>query len=192
MPNLPLMSAEATLYVRRWLMLAVALGLGSLLALMAGCAGYRVGAASLYPPDIHTVYVPVFESDSFRRYLGERLTEAVVKEIELKTPYKVVDSPQADSILYGRIVNDTKRVIVENRFDQPRETEVNMVVQVGWVDRKGDLVGTQTSVPLPPAMAEIGQSGMLVPEFGQSVATAQQESIQRLAEQIVALMEMPW
>src|SRR5207244_7174952 len=103
-----------------------------MLALLGGCAGYRAGTASLYPPDIHTVYVPVFESDSFRRYLGERLTEAVVKEIELKTPYKVVNSPQADSILYGRLVNDTKRVIVENRFDQPRETEVNMIVQVGW------------------------------------------------------------
>ena len=38
----------------------------------AGCACYRFGAATLYPPDIHTVYVPVFESDSFRRGLGER------------------------------------------------------------------------------------------------------------------------
>ena len=49
---------------------------------VGGCAGYRFGAASLYPPDIQTVYVPVFESNSFRRNLSEWLTEAVCKEIE--------------------------------------------------------------------------------------------------------------
>ena len=68
-----------------------------------GCVGYRIGTESLYPCNIHTVYVPVFESDSFRRYLGERLTEAVIKEIELKTPYKVTGDSEADSILSGRI-----------------------------------------------------------------------------------------
>ena len=56
------------------------------------------GTDSLYAADIATVYVPMIESDSYRRDLGERLTEAVVKEIELKTPYKVVSTPNADSI----------------------------------------------------------------------------------------------
>ena len=76
-----------------------------------GCAGYRFGAASLYPPDIQTVYVPVFESNSFRRNLGEWLTEAVCKEIELKTPYKVVGTPNADSVLTGKITSDTKPAV---------------------------------------------------------------------------------
>jgi len=31
-----------------------------------------------------------------------------------------------------------------------------------------------------------------VPEVGQSVETAQQEAIQRIATQIVSLMEKPW
>ena len=44
-------------------------------ALFVGCAGYQVGHRSLYRPDIRTVHVPVVQSDSFRRYLGERLTE---------------------------------------------------------------------------------------------------------------------
>src|SRR4051812_20937445 len=80
---------------------------------VAGCARYRFGAASLYPPDIQTVYVPVFESNSFRRGLSEWLTEAVCKEIEAKTPYKVVGTPQADSVLTAKLVSDTKRVIIE-------------------------------------------------------------------------------
>ena len=59
--------------------------LALLIAAAAGCADYRIGASSLYAPDIHTVYVPMFESDSFRRNLGERLTEAVMKELDAIT-----------------------------------------------------------------------------------------------------------
>ena len=85
---------------------------------LSGCAGYQIGNQSLYPSHIRTVYVPIFESDSFRPYLGERLTEAVIKEIELKTPYKVVgDAAMADSVLSGKITGETKRVVVQNRYD---------------------------------------------------------------------------
>jgi hypothetical protein len=45
----------------------------------------------------------MFESTSFRRNLGERLTEAVVKRSKTE-PYKVVSDPNADSVLTGRIV----------------------------------------------------------------------------------------
>ncbi|MBI3837119.1 MAG: LptE family protein [Planctomycetia bacterium] len=157
-----------------------------------GCAGYRFGAASLYPPDIQTVYVPMFESNSFRRNLSEWVTEAVIKEIELKTPYKVVGTPQADSVLIGKLTSDTKRVIVEDAFDQPREVEVNMAVQVRWVNRKGDLLNQSATVVIPQDLVILSNSGMLVAEYGQSVSTAQLQSIQRLATQIVSLMEMPW
>lgn len=169
--------------------LAVMLGAG-----IVGCAGYRLGAGTLYPPDIHTVYVPVFESDSFRRGLGERLTEAVVKEIELKTPYKVVGSAEADSVLTGKIMLDTKRVLVEDPNDQQRETQYSMVVKVAWIDRKGDLVGATTSgkVPIPDDALSLTATGQLIPEYGQSTVTAQQQTINTLAEKIVQMMESPW
>jgi Lipopolysaccharide-assembly len=159
---------------------------------ICGCAAYRFGSASLYPPDIQTVYVPVFESDSFRRNLAEFLTEAIVKEIELKTPYKVVGTPQADSVLSGKITTDTKRVIVEDRYDYPRETQVNLSVEVRWVNRRGDLVNQPYAVPVPQSLVILAGDGTLVPEYGQSLATAQLQAIQSLAQQIVSLMEMPW
>src|SRR5687767_14906756 len=94
------------------LLLLFVLGLG-------GCAGYQLGNGTLYRTDIRTVYVPMFESDSFRRNLGERLTEAVVKEIENKTPYKVLSDPgAADSVLRGHLVSERKAVLAENRFDE--------------------------------------------------------------------------
>jgi hypothetical protein len=161
-------------------------------AITGGCATYRFGAQSLFPPDIQTVYVPVFESDSFRRNLAEFLTEAVAKEIENKTPYKVVGTPQADSVLTGKITTDTKRVIIEDAYDYPRETQINMSVEVRWVNRKGDLVSQPTTMAVPADLVTLSGDGMLVPEYGQSVTTAQLQAIQRLATQIVSLMEMPW
>lgn len=159
---------------------------------LVGCAGYQIGNQALYVPDISTVYVPIFESDSFRRNLGERLTEAVIKEIELKTPYKVVGNPNADSILTGRLIFDTKRVLVENNMDLPRQTERFFLVKVSWVDRQGNLLRNPAQAPLSPNLISIGQATTLVPEAGQSIATAGQEGIERLATQIVAMMEAPW
>jgi hypothetical protein len=158
----------------------------------AGCAAYRFGAETLYPPDIQTVYVPVFESNSFRRNLSELLTEAVIKEIEKVTPYKVVGSPDADSVLTCKLTNDTKRVLIEDAYDQPRETEINMAIEVRWVNRRGDLIDQGTAVPAPEDAALLSAPGTLVPEFGQSVSTAQLQSIQRLAAKIVSMMESPW
>ena len=82
-----------------------------LIASFVGCAGYQVGNQTLFRSDVRTVHVPIFESNSFRRFLGEPLTGAVVKEIEQRTPYKVTNSPTADTILQGRIVYERKRVL---------------------------------------------------------------------------------
>ena len=163
-----------------------------LLVFLCGCAGYQIGAQSLYPAHIRTVYVPMIDSSSFRRNLGERLTEAVMKEIELKTPYKVVGNPNADSVLTAHIIGDTKRLVVENRSGDPREVQVNLAVEVSWIDRRGNVLRRAEPIPLPVEVTDVGGSANLIPEVGQSVATAHQQAIGRLAEQIVALMEAPW
>ena len=153
---------------------------------------YRFGAPSLYRPDVRTVHVPLVESDSFRRNLGEQLTEALVKEIELKTPYKVVGADRADSVLQARLVSDAKRVITENGLDDARDLEVDFFVQVSWVDRRGDLIMNHSETPLPPVLINVNQAANFVPEAGQSLATAQLEAIRRTAEQIVGQMEIGW
>lgn len=162
------------------------------LLLTCGCASYRVGARSLYAPDVSTVYVPIIESNSFRRDLGERLTEAVVKEIELKTPFKVVGTPDADSVLSARLVNETKRVTIENQNDDPRGLEVAMVVEVTWLNRRREPLRLPTSIALPPEFVPMALTSTLLPEVGQSDVVAQQQAIDRLAQQIVSTMEEPW
>jgi hypothetical protein len=161
-------------------------------ALFAGCVGYSVGTGSLYAPDVATVYVPMIDSDSYRRDLGERLTEAVVKEIELKTPYKVVSTPTADSILSARLINDTRKVIVENAFDDQRVSETEIRAEVTWLNRRRLPMGPPQSIAVPPELVLMSETSNVIPEAGFSVQTSQQQAIQRLAQQIVATMEAPW
>ena len=160
-------------------------------AVFLGCASYQVGTRSLYRPDIQTVHVQIFASNSYRRFLGEQLTEAVVKEVELKTPYKVVCAADADSRLSGRIVAEWKRVLAEDIDDVPRDIEVDLTVQIRWETRHGDLLRQPIDLPLPPEL-RINQVANLIPEGGQSIATAHQHTISKLAEEIVAQMEYPW
>ena len=163
-----------------------------LLVWLTGCAAYEIGNQGLYPDHVRTVYVPMIDSSSFRRNLGEQLTEAVVKEIELKTDYKVVGNSNADSILSARIVGETKRVLIQSRTGEPRELETHFQVEVRWIDRGGRVLRDAEPVPLPPEMIPVTGNGRLVPEVGHSVASSHQQAIHRLAEQIVSMMERPW
>lgn len=153
---------------------------GGLVSLTAsGCAGFQLGNQTLYRPDIRTVYVPMFESESFRVELGPWLTEAVVKEIEQNTPYKVVHTRDADSVLTGKLVREQKRVLIEDPNDEPRVLDTEFVVQVTWFDRRGELLMQST----------FNQSSELIPEAGQSLVSAHQRAIRNLARQIVGRME---
>jgi hypothetical protein len=134
----------------------------------------------------------MIDSDSYRRDLGERLTEAVVKEIELKTPYKVVNTPNADSILTARLLTDTRRTLIENAFDDPRVSETEIRAQVAWLNRRRLPIVPVQAIPVPLDLVGMSETSNLIPEAGQSVATSQQQAIQRLAQQIVATMEAPW
>ncbi|WP_428308620.1 LPS assembly lipoprotein LptE [Lacipirellula sp.] len=165
----------------------------ALLGLAApGCAAYRIGNETLYAPDVTTVYVPMIESDSFRRDLGERLTEAVIKEIELKTPYKVVGTPDADSVLVAKLQGERKMLEFENQNDDPRALEYALTANVTWLNRRRQPLAPMNAIPLPADLVSITQTATMLPEPGQSDASAQQQAIQRLAEQIVATMEEPW
>lgn len=127
----------------------------------------------------------MFESDSDRRFLGQRLTEAVVKEVELNTPLTITDSQISDSFIRGRILQDRKLVAGENINDEPRTLRVQWVVEVDWVDRAG--------VPLMQRQKiRINRDSEFVPEGGQSLSTAQQRMIEQIARDVVSQMQLQW
>jgi hypothetical protein len=163
-----------------------------LLAVTAGCASYRVGYQSLYRPEVRTVFVPVFESESLRPHLGERLTEAVIREIQIRTPYKVVATPDADSTLSGTITRANKRVLARNRYNDARGIGHELTAEVQWVNRQGDVLMQTTALPFAPLGMTAVADSHFIPEAGQSLSAAQQDAIERMAREIVGQMEVWW
>jgi hypothetical protein len=181
------------MYMSSWVNRVTAVFALLLLTVVTGCACYRTGSRSLFRSDIQSVHVPIFESDSMRRNLGEQLTEAVVKELQLRSQYRITTSTSADSVLSGRIVSDSKRMISENAFDEPRNLELAMIVQVNWIDRRtGTMLLENINIPIAPIALTLSGDANFVPEAGQSLETARREAVQELAAAIVGQMEMRW
>lgn len=150
-----------------------------------GCRAYNFGNQGLYRPDIRSVHVSIFESDSNRRWLGQRLTESVVKQIERDTSFVISRPQMAESFIRGRIIRDRKNVLTESGNDDVREAELALFVEVSWTDRTGLSL-------MPRQKLLLTESDHFVPEGGQSLTTTQQEILNRIATQIVNQMEMPW
>jgi Lipopolysaccharide-assembly len=170
----------------RMLLIAVAL------ATVLGCAGYKIGTRSLYRADIRTIHVPIIKSESFRPELGVMLTETVQKEIERRTSFKLANIETADSVMTCTLTADTKRVVSETNLDEPRLLQSIMTVEVAWVDRRGmPLIETRF---LPPGETTFyfSENVDFVPEAGQSISTANQRLVERLANHIVDQMEARW
>lgn len=162
------------------------------LCITAGCAGYQVGSASLYNPNVRTIYIPVVRNETYRHDLGVQLTEALQKEVEMRTPYKVVADPSADSTLTCRITSQTKRVIVEANTDEPRAIENMLSVELTWTDRQGNLLMENRFVPQGELAFSFIQGSDFIPEAGQSISTSQLRAMEQLAQQIVSQMEVRW
>lgn len=165
----------------------------AVLSLALGCAGYSVGGKSLFSRDVATVCVPIVEADSYRRGTAERLTEAIIKRIESKSIYKVVQRPSADSTLRCQLRSERQGLGLVNDYDDPRQKTETMVVEVSWTDRRDrELVSARRDLEWNTAVGHVQTETYLVPEMGGSQATAEQEAINRLADQIVGMMEIPW
>lgn len=164
----------------------------TLVTLIVGCAGYRFGNRSLYRNDIRTIHVPVVRSDSFRPELGVLMTEAIQKEIERRTPYKLSDFATSDSVLNCRITADSKRVTAETPTDESRLLQSVMSVEVQWVDRRNVPLIETRFLPNGETTFYFADNENFVPEAGQSIATANQRLVERLANHIVDQMETRW
>jgi hypothetical protein len=160
--------------------------------------------------NIHTVYVPIFKNNTFRRGLEFDLTRAVIREIEAKTPYKVVSDPsRADTELTGTVTILNKGLLNRTQFNEVREAETLLAAEISWRHlRTGEILtkprpGPGAPPPPPPVVAPgapppppptilVQSTGNFIPELGESISTAEKKNIDRLAVQIVSMMESPW
>lgn len=178
-----------------------------------------------YNATIHTVRVPIFKNLTYWRGVEFELTRAVVREIELKTPYKVVsETACADTELTGTIVSLNKGIVNRDPYGLTREAQTTLGVEIIWKDLRtgeilskprppGEVVPALPTAPAPPGTLPgpavlppvppppnpdkpvpvlVQSVGGFFPELGGSMTTAVQQNVNRLAVQIVSLMEAPW
>jgi len=164
------------------------------LLLLPGCIGfgYQVGSRSLFGQDVQTVHVPIVDADPTRRHLAERLTEAICKQIEERSPYKVVGRTGADSVLECRIIRKNQRVSLVDGQNDPRQKNGELVIEVRWRDRRSQDI-RQFDIPAwGVGKTQITASDAMVAENGHSLLTSEQRQIDQIASQIVGMMESPW
>jgi hypothetical protein len=150
--------------------------------LLCGC-GYTT--RSLYNSSIKTVAVPMWRNQTFRRQLEFRLTEAIDKNIEATTPYRLASRSTADSVLTGTIVSVQENVLNSNfQTNLPQQTQVSIAVDFTWRDlRTGKILEVRKN---------FSASASEVPAIGTQLPDAEQIAIERLARRIVDSMQKPW
>jgi hypothetical protein len=163
----------------------------------------------MYDLSVRTVRVPIFKNQTLIRGLEFDLTEAVIREIESKTPYKVVQCAEAaDTELIGTVVSFTKAVTNLNQLGENRSAETTVSVELVWRDLRPGMAGAILSQPIPgtpgeppPPLPPVGAVAPPVlvqsvadfaPELGESMATARKQNVDRVAVRVVQMMEKPW
>jgi outer membrane lipopolysaccharide assembly protein LptE/RlpB len=118
------------------------------LALATGCGYSRVGAAAHIPANVRTLAVPIFTS-KVQGYNTEAVfTQAVVRELNTRTSYRVLtsgDGSSADAVLKGTIVKETVSPLTYDSSSGQTSSylvsvtaSVQMVAQDGTVLYKND------------------------------------------------------
>jgi hypothetical protein len=164
-------------------------GLSAVLTI-AGCAadptqGYAF--ASPFPGGIETVSVSVFENDTYDRGVEFELADALIKEIEARTPYKVTSAKRADTILTGRIRSVERDQLSKSRVTGlSEEVTLDVTIDLNWRDRR-------TGEPLLE-LRSFTATGLFVPSrpTGEPIELAEFGAVQRLARDVVPQMQSDW
>ncbi len=154
---------------------------------LCGCSemsGYS--NESLFPQDVDSICLEMFDNQTFRRGTEYELSDALSKRIEVETPYKIVSSrDRADSVISGQIVSIAELALsTERETGRVLEKEVELKALVNWKNLiTGELLIDNKSVSASASYSEYQQQ-----DFTYASALA----ANNLARKIVELMETKW
>jgi hypothetical protein len=147
-------------------------------------AGYS--NESMFPEDVRSVCLEMFDNQTFRRGVEYELSDALAKRIEVDTPYKIVsDTDRADSVISGQIVSIGELALSTDRdIGTVLEREVELRAVVNWKNLKtGQLMIDHVKVS-----ASASYSAYQRQDFKYASALA----ANNLALKIVEQMERKW
>ncbi|UCD53298.1 MAG: hypothetical protein JSW27_11750 [Phycisphaerales bacterium] len=156
-------------------------------ATVSGCTGLGgYSNESLFPDDITSVRLEMFDNRSFRRGVEYELSDALAKRIEAETPYKIVSSKdRADSVISGQLLSISESALtIDREVAEPLEKEVVLTAVVNWKNlNTGQLMINNKTVTAAASYSEF-QS--------QDFTYASARAANKLAQKIVEFMENNW
>jgi hypothetical protein len=162
----------------------------ALLALVVaavGLSGCGYTPRTTFPAGVRSIHVPIFKNRSFYQGAEFDLTEALTKEIERRTPYKVVSTGGADTELTGGINSiEQVRLSQVKQGGLPEEMELRVNVNFVWKNsRTGEVIRERSGIETV---------GRYIPNraVGETYSIGQHEAVDRMAQQIVAAMRGDW
>lgn len=162
-----------------------ALVLSLLVGVLLSVSGCGYSTTRPFPDDIQTVHVKMFHSKEFRRDLEFALTEALVKRINMDTPYKVAPQRTADTVLSGEVLEVRNRTMGDDFETQlPRATASTFIVAFRWKDLRTGRILVERE--------RFMYATEFYPPVGETFATGTVRGLDGLAEQIVETMESHW
>jgi len=136
---------------------------------------------------MNTVAVPIARNVTFDRSVHLELTEAIIKQIEARTPWRVVSEARARTILDVTVRRvDLEQLSRSRGTGLAEETAISIVVDFDWTridtgDRlaaREDFTAAALFVPSPPA--------------GERIDLGRFDAVGRAAEGIVDVMQSDW
>lgn len=157
---------------------------------IAGCAsdpkdGYSWGSS--YDRNVRTVSVPIFANTTFSRGLEAELTDAIIKQIQAQTPWRVAPVGEAQTELSGSIVESRLRQLSTNRdTGLAQELSVELTVDFSWRDKRSG------KVLLSRKSFTASESFVASRPVGEPIETGEHAAVQRLARDIVSELRSNW
>lgn len=154
-----------------------------------GCAsdpakGYTFGGE--YSKEIRTVAAPIWENRTREPELAAMLTEAIIKEIERSTPWRVVESG-ASATLTGVVTDaDLRRLGRDSTTGLMQELAFDIAVDFTWTNNRNRRVLVERS--------GFRAQGQFVPARGanEPIDVGRLGAIDALARAVVAELRSDW
>ncbi len=154
---------------------------------LSGCTGQGgYSNESLFPEDVTSVRLEMFDNRSFRRGIEYELSDALAKRIETETPYKIVSSrDRADSVISGQLLSIHESALtIDREVAEPLESEVVLTAVVNWKNlNTGRLMINSRTVTAAASYSKFQ---------GQDFTYASALAANKLAQKIVEFMENNW
>jgi len=161
-----------------------------LIFVLSACAshpseGWTIG--STFDTNIKTVAVPVVQNNSFDREVGYLLTNALIREIETRTPWRVADETTADTLLEVTITGVDMRALSQSRLTR-LDQEMAVQITTDWTWERLDDNQTITG------WDGMGTSGLFFPSnpLSEPVELGRLQSVDLMAKAIVDRMAEAW